>query len=196
MGAVSFMHTIEATSAEKAKQMLVGDALYEHGHDGYNGTISTCYGRCRCIKSFDKYSQKNEKEMLKYAETRFEHLDKREMEIIDLGIIGYNRITVKKTTFTPSAKYEQRYAVVDACTGNTVSPKAYRKTKTEAHNLAIKYLLEGKCVEVRKMPVLISGNNLCTAFEMITERTNKMPNASKYIVEPVHKYIVYGWAAE
>ena len=196
MGAVSFMHTIEATSVEKAKQMLVGDALYEHGHDGYNGTISTCYGRCRCIKSFDKYSQKNEKEMLKYAETRIEHLNKRDMEIIDLGIIGYNRITVKKTTFKPSAKYEQRYAVVDVCTGNIVSPKAYRKTKADAYNLAVTYLLDGKNVEVRKIPVLVSGDNLCTTFDLIIKRMKSMPNVTKYIVAPVHKYIIYGLAAE
>lgn len=196
MGAVSFMHTIEATSAEKAKQMLVEQAVYDYGHDGYNGTISTCSGMCRCIKSFEKYSQKNEKEMLKYARERLGVLGKRDVECIDSGVVGYNKTIIKKKTLTPSAKYEQKYAVVDSFTRKMISPKAYRHTKTEAYNLAVTYLLEGKDVQIRKMPVLVSGDNLCTTFEVVTERTKKMSNATKHIIQPVHKYIFYGWAAE
>tara|TARA_R110002110_G_scaffold145190_6_gene334599 strand:- start:2254 stop:2535 length:282 start_codon:yes stop_codon:yes gene_type:complete len=44
MGAHSFYVAYEANNAEQAYNALVQQAIYNHGHDPYNGTISTTDG--------------------------------------------------------------------------------------------------------------------------------------------------------
>jgi hypothetical protein len=44
MGMQSFVNTAEARTPEEAYAKLVDQALYEKGHDSYNGTISTTSG--------------------------------------------------------------------------------------------------------------------------------------------------------
>lgn len=44
MGAIGFETTATGKSAKEAYKSAVDDALYEFGHDGYNGTISTTNG--------------------------------------------------------------------------------------------------------------------------------------------------------
>ena len=44
MGAHTFVRTGYGKSAQAAYNGLVDDAIYEHGHDTYNGTISTTNG--------------------------------------------------------------------------------------------------------------------------------------------------------
>jgi hypothetical protein len=192
MGAVSFINTIEATSVNEGFEKLVEEALHELGHSRYNGTISTC-DNCCCVKTFSKYSPKTEKKMLEFIEQRLDRMYKRDVECIDLGVIGYDRITIKKIHSKPTAKFEQKYAIIDCDTGNLI---ASRKTKKEACDFAYQCIVKGKDVEIRKMPVLISGSSLCTSFEKTTKRFKTMPDATKYIVNPMHKYIFYGFAAE
>ena len=42
MGAVTELRTVYARSASDAIDSLIEDALYEHGHDPYSGSIATC----------------------------------------------------------------------------------------------------------------------------------------------------------
>lgn len=42
MGACNFIEFAQAKTAREAFNHLVFEAEYEHGHDHYNGTISTC----------------------------------------------------------------------------------------------------------------------------------------------------------
>ena len=44
MGAHSFTASVYAESAAKGYVLLVNEAVYNHGHDPYNGTISTTNG--------------------------------------------------------------------------------------------------------------------------------------------------------
>lgn len=44
MGAHDFLTTVRAESAAKAYKAAVENAVYDYGHDPYNGTISTTRG--------------------------------------------------------------------------------------------------------------------------------------------------------
>ena len=44
MGAHNFAASAYAKTAEDAYNNLVEEAIYDHGHDAYNGTISTTFG--------------------------------------------------------------------------------------------------------------------------------------------------------
>jgi len=71
MGATSFHQSVPKKNYESAKQAfreLVEDALYEHGHDPYSGTIATC----------SLSGEINEPESDKHYENALEELSKRE----------------------------------------------------------------------------------------------------------------------
>ena len=194
MGATSFIQTVDAISAREAQEILIKKAKEEYGSHPYNGTISTCYS-FRCAKTFDKYSKANEQKMLEYASRDFT-METRTARYIDLGVAYYMQTTVKKIPQTCTAKYEQRYAVVDM-TGKLISPTSYRTTKTEAINLAMEYAIKGVEVAVNKMPILVSGNSTCTTFCVEQTRVSKMSKDTKNKKTiPIHKYIFYGLAAE
>lgn len=44
MGAHNFEASVYAPTAADGYKMLVDEAVYDHGHDAYNGTISTTHG--------------------------------------------------------------------------------------------------------------------------------------------------------
>ena len=47
MGAQAFVNEVKAKTPREGFSELVAEAVYDHGHDAYNGTISTCdIGRC------------------------------------------------------------------------------------------------------------------------------------------------------
>ena len=58
MGAVNFSDEAKAKNASAAYDYLVEEALYEHGHNPYNGTISTC-DMGRCTLSFKEFKEEN-----------------------------------------------------------------------------------------------------------------------------------------
>ena len=52
MGAHSFLHKIVTSDPKGTYEHLVKEAYYFHGHDAYNGTISTTSHLEKCKKSF------------------------------------------------------------------------------------------------------------------------------------------------
>ena len=58
MGAQSFAINVKAKTPEKGYNVLVEEALYEHGHNPYNGTISTCK-LGKCTLKLDGYHEEN-----------------------------------------------------------------------------------------------------------------------------------------
>ena len=83
MGAINFSNEAKAKTAGEAYDYLVEEALYEHGHNPYNGTISTC-DIGRCTLSFAKYNEKN-------RDKAYEHIEKNDWgskwvaDYVDLG---------------------------------------------------------------------------------------------------------------
>ena len=80
MGATSFHQSVQKKNYESAKQAfreLVEDALYEHGHDPYSGTIATCslLGEIKEPESDDHYNAALE-ELRKRECVYFETQDK------------------------------------------------------------------------------------------------------------------------
>ena len=59
MGAQNFVNRASGKRASEAYDKLYEEAVYEYGHDPYNGTISTC-DMGRCTLSFKEYKEENE----------------------------------------------------------------------------------------------------------------------------------------
>lgn len=57
MGACNFIEFKEAKTADAAFVELVQEAFWEHGHDPYNGTISTTWLKDKPIRIADKWSE-------------------------------------------------------------------------------------------------------------------------------------------
>ena len=53
MGAHSFLHKIVTSDPKGTYEHLVKEAYYYHGHDAYNGTISTTCGLDKFNKQFE-----------------------------------------------------------------------------------------------------------------------------------------------
>ena len=96
MGAINFTEEAFSTSAEAAFNSLVEDAVYRNGHDSYNGTISTCVLR-RVRKMADKYSKTVEKKAHDLI-MKEDYGIKWEAECLDLGVVHYEIVKVKKVT--------------------------------------------------------------------------------------------------
>jgi hypothetical protein len=194
MGAQSFVHTIEAASASEAFNRLVESAIYHHGNDSYNGTISTCsMGRCK--KSFSDCSKKTEKEARDFIEAQ-DNGEKWIAHYVDLGVVRSEEITVKKKPKKYTAVYKQLFGVYSDETGRLINSRATFKTKGEADTYAIKCILDGNNVTVKKCPVHISGNDVVSEFE-IAKKVIKKSSATKpnSKIIHVHKYMFYGWAS-
>lgn len=83
MGAINFSNSVKAKNAVEGYDILVDEALYEHGHNPYNGTISTC-DMGRCTLSFKKFKEEN-------YDKAYEHIEKNDWgskwvaDYIDMG---------------------------------------------------------------------------------------------------------------
>ena len=53
MGAHSFLHKIVTDDPQGTYEHLVKEAYYYHGHDSYNGTISTT---SKCVEHFQHFN--------------------------------------------------------------------------------------------------------------------------------------------
>lgn len=192
MGAQSFIHTIESESARNGFVTLTEDATMRYGNGAYNGSINTCsMGRCK--RSYDVYSEKNEREAYRYIES-VQNGEKWYADYIDLGVAYYLIRTVKKVNKEYTAVYRQKFVVVDY-DGKMLHTA---DTKPEADKKAIELRLQGKPVMVKKMQVKLSGNDVVAEFKVEEKRQKTKPNlkqADNRVVIPIHKYIFFGWAS-
>lgn len=194
MGAIFFCHTICATSEKEGLDHLVQEAIETYGRDDYNGTISTCNG-CRCVKRYDKYSDKNKTEATEIMLNMKKTLSTRDVRCIDLGCVQYVVRTIKKENLNYTAEFKQKFVVRDY---SGRSHGTYDR-KSEADESAIKLALEGKDVYVEKTQVQLSGNSKVATFNCINKlyktkpKLKSLPNRKIY---EIHKYLFFGWAAE
>ena len=80
---------------QSAYDNAVKQAIYECGHDAYNGTISTTCGFCKCygyVDSNTPWTKTKEGKAIKKAYELLNGMDKRDCKGIDLGKVS-NRIT-------------------------------------------------------------------------------------------------------
>ena len=83
MGAQAFVNEAKAKTPRDAFAELVAEAVYDFGHDGYNGTISTCeIGSCR--KKFDSPTEENRTAAYEFIESE-DYGEKWQADWIELG---------------------------------------------------------------------------------------------------------------
>lgn len=203
MGATNFYHIIDAYSPREGFNALVDQAIYEHGADGYNGTISTCSLGCSVKKmtsSSGKYTKSVLKKAMKYMEDE-DYGRKWEATCLDLGIVAYDVITAKKTNAKPKekAEYRQKYVVLHSDFEFGEVSVGYRDTKKEADDLAMELAVKNNAdYYVAKRPVKINrGDDIVTKIEFVGTRKKTVPKSvsSNAVVKPLHRYLFYGWAA-
>lgn len=198
MGAHNFCYTVESSSLVDTFNNLVEDAIHDYGNDSYNGTISTCDLDSRASKSFPVYSKKTEKEGMAFVEKEC-YGEKCRCSYVDLGVSGYEVVTVKKETKKADAELRLKYCVQEY--GPRGSLLGYKDTKAAADDLAIEYCLKGKDVHVEKKYINVKKNSSTetTSFTKETKRYKKKPTLKPMknrVVRELHKYLLYGWAAE
>ena len=194
MGAQSFCHIVESTSVSKAFNDLVAEARYEYGSDAYNGTISTCGLAGRPAKTYAKYSKEVEREAYDFVKEK-EFGQKWTAQYIDLGVCGYEMITVKRKGRKSDAKFQMMYNVYDL-NGKRI---ASEKIKADAESRAMKYAYEtGEDAFIMKEQTGVTGSPLVCNVSVEKKRYDKKPRIprgpGKELVE-IHKYMFYGWAA-
>lgn len=203
MGSTNFVNQIVALSPQDGFKILRDYAVEEYGNDRYNGTISTCsMGRLK--KSYAKYSERNEK--LAYGLIEDDNYGrKHSADYIDLGVVEYQVITLKKETVKSKqpvirTKYTVKASKWDNFSISTSSIVKYFDTKKEADDYALKLALrDNKEYEVHKEGIVIEGDTLQTRIvqEVKSYKTKPSlkPMPNRKILE-YHKYLFYGWASE
>lgn len=202
MGACEFIHSVVGYSASEEFDKLVAAAEYDDGHEGYNGTISTCT-LGRITKFSDICTPAVEKKAYKHIRERGCG-EKWVANVLDLGVVGYEQISVKKCA--PSghkpAKYQQRFVVYKW--HNIANCEKYVEdfaTKPEADAYAAKMTLKDPNTEytVRKRPIIVNGgNDAVTIFTIEKRELKTRPKTVKAgaVLKEKHKYVFYGLASE
>jgi phosphoribosylformylglycinamidine (FGAM) synthase PurS component len=198
MGACEFTESADAGNVREAFEGLCEDARYEAGHDSYNGTISTCsLGRCKM--KFDTYTKANEEKARKIIE-KDGYGQKWVADYIDLGVVCYDVVTVKKKNTQYNAKYKQQFVVCDEASLNPVRNYHY-DTKPMADEKAMELTLQASGSAdfiVRKMMVKLLGNDVVSRF-MVEKKSyggkpKLNPMKNRKIIE-IHRYLFYGLAS-
>ena len=83
-GAQSFAVSRSGSNPVQIFNTLVSEAIYEHGHDPYNGTISTTNFNGNVIKIADVYSEEADSKAREYIKND-DYGEKRVSKCLDLG---------------------------------------------------------------------------------------------------------------
>lgn len=197
MGSRPFIMYQKAESAQEAFDALVSEAQFEHGHDRYNGSISTCSLRGRPVKEFDKYSPENRRIARELAEAD-SYGSKWEAKYIDLGVCGYELIEIKRETRPFSAKYRLMYVVYNEDFKAVDSDPVKGSAETKAMKYALKHNCSCRIVkEYKKM----EGNNCVCTVDVkrkffLPEDKPRLPRHPTKTLVAIHEYCFYGWASE
>lgn len=199
MGAINFVEEVTTTgTVQDAFDKLVSEYEREYGERAYNGTISTCsLGSCKL--SFDKYSESNYKKAQKYI-TDNHYGSKWIADYINLGVVGYKVITVKKEFLKNKPKYKLRFVVSKYSNFEKIKTNFYYLTKKEADEKALSLTLDSGVEHiVSKEYVLVNNSKSdCSRFyvdnKIYKNKPNLKPIKNRKIL-PIKKYIFFGWAS-
>ena len=201
MGAITFCETAIGTSAREAFSELKRNAMEIYGCDSYNGTISTCDGFV-VVKTYDicKETKQREKEVNALINKAFAETGKwGHCHCIDLGVMYYERIIVKEVKQKADAKYAQKYVLEYTDEYGNFKVAGTADTKGELKAKVGGLVFHGADnIRIVKRPVKISGNDVSSEFEIISQKSKTKPKEVNGTVEikEVHKYVFAGWAAE
>lgn len=199
MGATNFLHEIEAYSAREGFDMLIADANQRHGTESYNGSINTC-SMGGCTLRFDKHTKTNEQKGYKHIEDK-DYGNKWEADYVDLGIIGYDLVSVKKQKVEYGAEFKLKFVVVKLNFFSEEPTKYFYDKKTDADAKALELSLSSDCnygVKKEYVNVKKNGTTFCTKIVKEVKRYKTKPNLKDMKnkkLHAVHKYIFYGWAS-
>lgn len=201
MGAMNFFETGKGKTPEEAFAEICAEAIDQYGNDCYNGTISTTELSGRLPHVIAKaYSEKSMDDGYEYAKAD-DFGQKWSSRCLDLGVYEYRIISTMKVCVPKDPpKYETRYVVQELGTGPRAKGKeiAAAVTKEKAEEIAsmhsINYCTD---VSVCKRKYLVSGAEETERFETSVKVQKKKPARvpKGAVVEEIHMYGFYGWAA-
>lgn len=181
MGAQSFQIKGRGETAKEAFGYLVEEAISEHGHDPYSGTIATVHG-FRDMTSSYKASGKS---LPEYLNNRFDNIGKRECEAIcikpPVKDERKNKVKVEHIVTPGTKKWLLKYTVY----ASTRNVKSF-DTKGEAVEFAKKWAETYKDrIEIHMEKVLEKGSSMVAKINFVqpTKPTDG-------------EWVFYGWAAE
>lgn len=192
MGATNFYKAFETS---KNVYHVIADMKTEaekrYGTDPYNGTIATCDHVNRVVKLADTYSKSVDAKASKYIE-KDGWGRKREISVLDLGVCGYKKITVKKKAIASKCKSKVVFVLRDE------DERLVRsfEDKAKAVDAMMRYASEHQAYcYINRETVMTEGTP--TIMEAaVTSKTYKSKPKNMTNVHPIHRYVIYGWAAD
>ena len=180
---------------------------WSDSNDSYSGDWNTCSNLRKIHKVFDKCTETNLKNFMrqkKYAEmidNVCDNVAKWSCEAMDLGIVGYEVWSVKKTKRSSNNKpvYQTMFSVYTEDNNGHTKTLSTEKTQELADKKAKNYVLENKGFAWwEKSKVLVSGSEEKAEFSIVSKNVKSMPKSVKNgtVVREIHKYYVIGVAAE
>ena len=187
---------------EKIKRQADAYYGYQDGYSGAENCVNFCFAG-------NHPELKTSKQISKYINKRLDYLNKRDGEVICVGIDEYKIITTKfmesrqagwhSPAFYNSVVVKSKSATLvriynDGREIEAVAAGTVADMKKKAHECLRKYNYQPNCIyEIvcHRAKQIIS----CDA-DVKSVKTTKRKTDSKYMVLPVYKYIYYGWAPE
>ena len=204
MGICRCIHLKEGYNVKDVFNELVEEKRREYGEDYYNGKISnSCLGSKKM--SFDKYNKTTEKKAYTFVEKDIDNGEKNCAKYIDLGVVEYHLLTVKKKNIASEKPVYKMKFVVDVeeiyylrNMATNVKNKPF-DNKSDADKYAMeqtmKTLLPHK---VTKEYVLEKGQSDLTETYIerkVYKSKPKLKDMSNKKLLELHKYLFYALAS-
>ena len=200
MGSRFISRTIESTNVNAGYDFIREEDARRFGEDYYSGAFgSTNLGRVKTLTD-----GMHTKDILKKANSIIDE----EMENgsnwgnvvkgLDLGIVGYDIVTIKKESNKAKSPVYETYYIVYSSYSDSAKKLFKSKVKKEAEEKLISYGFDYPNAILIKEPILVSGSSIVTSLNRTVKRVTKKPTKipAKAKVIPIHKYIFYGWVSE
>lgn len=228
MGAQSFIHSGEGYSANEYVKELVKDSIEQYGNDSYNGQNKVYLGSFykldkdgheilknrspiplfkkdtldKWIPTFKSSKSLEDSVISTIYEQGFDEAHKREIYFVDLGIVGYDVLTVSSSKVTIPKDAKQSFIVKMLSDFGEPESGSYGSFEKEdkATEKAMQLSFEtGKeyCIMANKVlshkyfnPAI--KKNISVSVKRVKKAPVKIKANQK--IKAVHKYIVYGIA--
>lgn len=201
MGSRFISKTVEGTSMSLAYEMLRAEEAEKFGDDYYSGRFgSTRLGSTKTLTTGDcTQDVKDIANATIDRECEDGMNNGNVVKGLDLGIVMYNIVTVKKKKVTTKPpKYENGYAIYANLYSKDDKPLKTGKNKTEMEAKLLEYGFEYPDAYLVKQPILVDGNAVVSRLEVVTKTSKTKPTKvpAKAKVIPIHRYAFYGWVSE